>query len=95
MTIQRADKAGSERTVNHACWSRYLALPSGRSRCRFSMDRPVVSQMWFSSVYCLLLRRLLTKCSYMHTHMQVLIHQCTLEMDESLRGGVGICLSVG
>ncbi|KAK0765332.1 hypothetical protein N5P37_001258, partial [Trichoderma harzianum] len=63
--------------------------------CRFSMDRPVVSQIWLSSVYCLLLLLLRFKCSYMHTHMQVLIHVCTLEMDESLRGGVGIYLLVG
>lgn len=59
------------------------------------MDRPVVSQIWLSSVYCLLLLLLRFKCSYMHTHMQVLIHVCTLEMDESLRGGVGIYLLVG
>lgn len=54
----------------------------------------MVSQIWLSSAYCLLLL-LRFKCSYMHTHMQVLIHVCTLEMDESLRGGVGIYLSVG
>ncbi|KAL7942358.1 hypothetical protein V8C42DRAFT_332128 [Trichoderma barbatum] len=47
------------------------------------MDRPLVSQIWLSSVWYLLLRWCFSECSFMHTHMQVLIHKCA-EAEQAL-----------